>query len=54
MIHLAPALDLGCGVLSSPFNALLNTRNIKILMFLSNANANVLKNNTDLLIIPLR
>ena len=58
-IHLVVALDLLCGVSSSPFKALLNTNmdvycTIKILMFPTNANANVLKNNTDLLIIPLR
>jgi len=56
-----PSKRLGFTLLSivSPFKALLNTNmdaycTIKILMFLTNANANVLKNNTDLLIMPLR
>jgi len=58
-IHLALALDLGCGVSSSPFKALLNKNmdaycTIKILMLLTNANANVLKSNIDMLIIPFR
>ena len=58
-IHLAVTLDLLCVVLSSSFKTLLNTNmdvycTIKILMFSTNVNANVLKNNTDLLIILLR